>query len=108
MSHIEVDGLRMHYVDAGDGPPILLLHGEPTSSYLWRNIIPQLPGRKVAPDLIGFGQSDKPEKIGWYSYDRHVNSITRLVAVLDLRDITLVLHDCGGPVRLRFAGEHPG
>ena len=61
----------MHYLDEGSGhPTFLLLHGEPTSSYLWRNIVPRLPGRKVAPDLIGFGQSDKPEEIGWYSYDQ--------------------------------------
>jgi len=101
-------GLRMHYVDEGDGPPtFLLLHGEPTSSFLWRKIIPQLPGRKVAPDLIGFGQSDKPEEIGWYSYDRHVESITQLAAALDLHDITLVVHDWGGPIGLRFAVENP-
>jgi len=100
--------MRMHYVDEGTGPPtFVLLHGEPTSSYLWRNIIPQLPGRKVAPDLIGFGQSDKPEDIGWYSYDRHVDSIARLVAELGLDDITLVVHDWGGPIGLRFAVENP-
>ena len=98
----------MHYVDeGGDGAPFLLIHGEPTSSYLWRNIIPQLPGRKVAPDLIGFGRSDKPEDIGWYSYDRHVDSITRLVDELGLKDITLVVHDWGGPIGLRFAVENP-
>src|SRR5207302_7736289 len=60
---LEIDGLRMHVVDEGEGPPILLLHGEPTSSYLWRNVIPPLVGngyRAVAPDLIGFGRSDKP------------------------------------------------
>jgi haloalkane dehalogenase len=108
MPFIDVDGLRMHYVDESAGPPtFLLLHGEPTSSYLWRNVIPQLPGRKVAPDLIGFGQSDKPEEIGWYSYDRHVDSITRLVTELDLVDITLVVHDWGGPIGLRFAVENP-
>jgi haloalkane dehalogenase len=97
----------MHYVDEGDGAPVLLLHGEPTSSFLWRNIVPQLPGRKVAPDLIGFGRSDKPEDVGWYSYDRHVDSIARLVEELDLRDLTLVVHDWGGPIGLRVAVEHP-
>jgi haloalkane dehalogenase len=97
----------MHYVDEGEGDPILLLHGEPTSSYLWRNIIPQLPGRKIAPDLIGFGHSDKPTELGWYSYDRHTASIVRLVESLDLRGITLVVHDWGGPIGLRFAVEHP-
>ena len=104
---LDVDGLGMHYVDEGDGAPVLLLHGEPTSSYLWRKIIPQLPGRKVAPDLIGFGRSDKPEDLGWYSYDRHVDSIGRLVAELDLSGLTLVVHDWGGPIGMRFAVEQP-
>src|SRR2546423_6471286 len=106
MPSLEVAGFRMHYVDEGEGEPILLLHGEPTSSYLWRNIIPQLPGRSVAPDLIGFGRSDKPPEIGWYSYDRHVASIVRLVQELDLRNLTLVVHDWGGPIGLRVAVEH--
>jgi haloalkane dehalogenase len=107
MPFLDVDGLRLHYVDEGDGAPILLLHGEPTSSYLWRKIIPQLPGRKIAPDLIGFGQSDKPEDAGWYSYDRHVGSIAQLVEALELTGLTLVVHDWGGPIGLRVAVEHP-
>ena len=98
----------MHYIDEGHGAPVLLLHGEPTSSFLWRNIVPQLPGRKIAPDLIGFGRSDKPEDVGWYSYDRHVDSIARLVEELDLRELTLVVHDWGGPIGLRVAVEDPG
>jgi haloalkane dehalogenase len=106
MPFLELDGLQLHYVDEGEGDPIVLLHGEPTSSYLWRTIIPQLPGRKIAPDLFGFGRSDKPEDIGWYSYDRHVQSIARLVEELDLRRITLVVHDWGGPIGLRVAVEH--
>src|SRR5438477_1518830 len=99
----------MHVVDEGEGPPILLLHGEPTSSYLWRNVIPPLVAngyRAVAPDLIGFGRSDKPADVGWYSYDRHVESVVRLVEVLDLTGLTLVVHDWGGPIGLRVAGEH--
>ena len=107
MGRLEFEGYAMHYVDEGEGEPILLLHGEPTWSYLWRNVIPQLPGRKVAPDLIGFGRSDKPEEIGWYSYDRHVASVVALVEHLDLRALTLVVHDWGGPIGLRFAVEHP-
>jgi haloalkane dehalogenase len=104
---LDLDGLALHYVDEGDGEPVLLLHGEPTWSYLWRKIIPQLPGRRVvAPDLIGFGRSDKPADIGWYTYDRHVASIAALVEELDLRDITLVVHDWGGPIGLRVAVEH--
>jgi haloalkane dehalogenase len=104
---LDVDGGRMHYVDEGAGDPVLLLHGEPTWSFLWRKIIPALPGRKVAPDLIGFGKSDKPTDIGWYSYDRHVASIERLVSELGLERMTLVVHDWGGPIGLRFAVEHP-
>jgi haloalkane dehalogenase len=104
---LDIDGQRMHYVDEGEGAPILLLHGEPTSSFLWRKLIPQLPGRKVAPDLIGFGRSDKPTELGWYSYDRHVESIAALVEELDLTELTLVVHDWGGPIGLRIAAEHP-
>jgi len=96
----------MHYVDEGEGEPVLLLHGEPTWSFLWRKVIPALPGRVVAPDLIGFGRSDKPEDVGWYSYDRHVASVLRLVEELDLRRLTLVVHDWGGPIGLRVAVEH--
>jgi len=106
---LEVDGLRMHVVDEGEGPPILLLHGEPTSSYLWRNVIPPLVAngyRAVAPDLIGFGRSDKPSDVGWYTYDRHVSSIAALVDALGLSGITLVVHDWGGPIGLRYAVEH--
>jgi haloalkane dehalogenase len=106
---ITFEGQRMHVVDEGDGPPVLLLHGEPTSSYLWRNVIPALVAagrRAVAPDLIGFGSSDKPSDIGWYSYDRHVASIEHLVEARGLRGMTLVVHDWGGPIGLRFAVEH--
>jgi haloalkane dehalogenase len=106
---LDVDGLRMHVVDEGEGPPILLLHGEPTSSYLWRNVIQPLVAngyRAVAPDLIGFGRSDKPSDIGWYTYDRHVSSIATLVDTLGLSGMTLVVHDWGGPIGLRFAVEH--
>ena len=80
---LELDGgLRMHYVDEGAGAPVLLLHGEPTWSFLWRHVIPEVVGagrRVIAPDLIGFGRSDKPTDQGWYTYDRHVASVTRLV-----------------------------
>ncbi|HSX22757.1 MAG TPA: haloalkane dehalogenase [Gaiellaceae bacterium] len=106
---MEFEGLHMHVVDAGAGEPVLLLHGEPTSSYLWRNIVPPLVAagyRAIAPDLIGFGDSDKPEDIGWYSYDRHVASIAQLLEELDLHGVTLVVHDWGGPIGLRVAVEH--
>lgn len=109
MPFFDAGGLRMHYVDEGEGLPVLLLHGEPTSSYLWRNVIPPLVAagyRAVAPDLIGFGRSDKPEDVDWYSYDGHVASIAGLVDELELSGITLVVHDWGGPIGLRFAVEH--
>lgn len=96
----------MHYVDEGSGDPVLLLHGEPTWSFLWRKIVPQLPGRVLAPDLIGFGRSDKPVDPAWYTYENHVRSVARLVEELDLRALTLVVHDWGGPIGLRVAVEH--
>ena len=107
---LDHDGLRMHYVDEGAGDPVLLLHGEPTWSYLWRKIVPAVTAagrRAIAPDLLGFGRSDKPADPGWYSYDRHVESIARLVSELDLRNLVLVVHDWGGPIGLRLAVEHP-
>ncbi|MGH2971797.1 MAG: alpha/beta fold hydrolase [Gaiellaceae bacterium] len=109
MPEVKFEGHRMHVVDEGDGPPVLLIHGEPTSSYLWRNLVPPLVAeryRAVAPDLIGFGRSDKPADVAWYSYDRHVASIEHLVDELGLSGITLVVHDWGGPIGLRFAVEH--
>ena len=88
---------------------MLLLHGEPTWAYLYRKVIPHLVdgARCVAPDYFGFGRSDKPTDPAWYSYDRHVESITRLVEHLDLRDITLVVQDWGGPVGFAFAVDAP-
>ncbi|MDX6475810.1 MAG: haloalkane dehalogenase [Gaiellaceae bacterium] len=107
--YLDQDGLRMHYLDEGEGNPVLLLHGEPTWSFLYRKLIPPLArvARCLAPDYFGFGRSDKPTERSWYSYDRHVASITRLVEALDLRRITLVVQDWGGPVGFRFAVENP-
>ena len=107
--YLEQDGLRMHYLDEGSGPPVLLLHGEPTWSYLYRKIIPELTpsARAIAPDYFGFGRSDKPLLIEDYSYDFHTASIVRLVEELDLRDATVVVQDWGGPIGLRLAVEHP-
>ncbi len=108
-NYLEQDGLRMHYVDEGAGDPVLLFHGEPTWSFLYRKVIPVLSarGRVVAPDYFGFGRSDKPVESEWYSYDSHYASIERLVDELDLRDLTLVVHDWGGPLGLRLAVERP-
>lgn len=103
-------GLRMHYVDEGDGPPVLLLHGEPTWSYLYRDVIPPLVAagyRCIAPDYIGFGRSDKVASDTWYVIERHVESIRALVEALDLSEITLVVHDWGGPIGLRQAVDMP-
>ena len=107
--YLEQDGLRMHYVDEGAGDPVLLLHGEPSWGFLYRKLIPPLAevARVVAPDYFGFGRSDKPLRIEDYSYDFHVDSIGQLVAELDLRDITVVVQDWGGPVGLRLAVEQP-
>jgi len=107
--YVEQDGLRLHYLDEGAGPPVLLLHGEPTWSYLYRTVIPELvpAARTIAPDYLGFGRSDKPLAIEDYSYDFHVASIHRLVEKLDLRELTVVVQDWGGPIGLRLAVERP-
>jgi haloalkane dehalogenase len=107
--YVEQDGLRMHYVDEGDGEPVLLLHGEPTWSYLYRKLIPPLAAvaRVVAPDYFGFGRSDKPVDRDWYSFDAHYASIERLVEELELRRLTVVVQDWGGPIGLRLAVTRP-
>lgn len=110
--YLEVEpGLRMHFVDEGarDAKPILLLHGEPTWSFLYRKMIPILASagyRAIAPDLIGFGKSDKPARVTDYSYARHVGWITRLIESLELKDLTLVGQDWGSLIGLRVAAEN--
>lgn len=101
-------GLRMHYLDEGSGDPILLLHGEPTWAYLYRKMMPALTGsgRVIAPDFIGFGRSDKPVDIRWYTYDHHFAALMGLIEALDLTSITVVVQDWGGPIGLRAAVEH--
>src|SRR3954470_13223598 len=106
----QVDGLRIAHVDEGDGPPVVFFHGEPTWSFLWRKIIPPVRDagfRCIAADQPGFGRSDKPMDIDWYSYDRHTAMAATLLEDLDLRDATAVVHDWGGPIGLRLAVEHP-
>jgi haloalkane dehalogenase len=108
----EWEGLRLAHVDVGDPsePAVVLFHGEPTWSYLWRKVIPPLREaglRCIAPDLPGFGRSDKPTEIGWYSYDRHTAAMAALLEELDVRDATFVVHDWGGPIGLRVAVEAP-
>ena len=102
------DGLRMAHLDEGEGAPVVFFHGEPTWSFLWRKVIPPVRDagfRCIAPDLLGFGRSDKPMDIDWYSYDRHTASIAALLEDLDLRDATIVVHDWGGPIGLRARGR---
>jgi haloalkane dehalogenase len=107
--YAEQDGLRLHYLDEGEGDPILCLHGEPTWSFLYRRMIPSLAAvaRVVCPDYFGFGRSDKPVDQSWYTFDRHYESIRRLVEELSLDGLTVVVQDWGGPIGLRLAVEHP-
>ena len=93
----------MAYVDEGEGPVVLFLHGNPTSSYLWRNIIPYVANdhRAIALDLIGMGDSDKPE-IG-YTFDEHAAYVDGFIEALDLKDITFVIHDWGSAIGMRYA-----
>jgi haloalkane dehalogenase len=105
----DAGGLRMHYLDEGAGDAIVCFHGEPTWAYLYRKMIPALTAaglRAVCPDYPGFGRSDKPTDRGWYSYDRHVEHVSELLAALDLRDATVVVQDWGGPIGLRWAVEN--
>lgn len=105
--YVHVRGSEMHYVEAGEGDPILFLHGNPTSSYLWRNIIPHVAGlgRAIAPDLIGMGKSDKPD-IDYRFFD-HVEYVEGFIDNLGLRDVTLVVHDWGSALGFHYAHHHP-
>jgi haloalkane dehalogenase len=103
--------VRMHYVDEGprEAAPVLLLHGEPSWSYLYRKMIPPIAAaghRVIAPDLVGFGRSDKPAARDNYTYARHVDWTRDLLLGLDLRDMTLFGQDWGGLIGLRLAAEH--
>jgi haloalkane dehalogenase len=107
----DADGLRLHYTDEGGGHPVICFHGEPTWAYLYRKLVGPLVAagqRVVCPDYPGFGRSDKPTDRGWYSYDRHVECVSGLLAALDLSAATVVVQDCGGPIGLRWAVENPG
>lgn len=105
---LDVDGGRMAYVDVGAGAPILCVHGNPTWGFYWRRVAERYaPARRVLlPDHLGCGRSDKPQ--AWpYRLSGHVDNLERLVLALDLRDITLVVHDWGGAIGLGVAGRHP-
>ncbi len=105
--YVEILGSRMHYIDEGQGDPILFSHGNPTSSYLWRNIIPHVvsKGRCIAPDLIGMGKSDKPNLK--YQFEDHYRFLLAFINQLDLDSITLVIHDWGSGLGFHFAACHP-
>ena len=105
--YVEVNGSQMAYVDEGEGDPILFLHGQPTSSYLWRNVMPLVEGhgRIIAPDNIGFGKSDQPELD--YTFGDHYAYFEAFVTALELENITLVVHDWGSGLGLHFAAQNP-
>ncbi|HUF54787.1 MAG TPA: haloalkane dehalogenase [Dehalococcoidia bacterium] len=105
--YADVHGSKMHYIDVGEGNPILFLHGNPTSSYLWRNVIPHVQGlgRCIAPDLIGMGKSDKPRLD--YSFMDHYRYLERFIETLELHDVLLVVHDWGGALGFHYGRLHP-
>jgi haloalkane dehalogenase len=107
--YVEIEGLRMAYVVAGAGDPILMLHGEPTWGYLYRKMIPPLEGvgRVIVPDFIGFGRSDKPRLANAYSYRAHARWLRKFILALDLERITLVCQDWGGLLGLRVLAQMP-
>ena len=110
-NYVDIDGLRMHYVDEGPrgGRPVVCFHGEPSWAYLYRKMVGPLVEaghRVVVPDYAGFGRSDKPTDRGWYTYDRHVALTSRVLASLDLDDAIVVVQDWGGPIGLRWAVEN--
>lgn len=106
--YIAVLGSKMAYVDEGSGDPIVFLHGQPTSSYLWRNITPHLEGkgRLIAPDNIGFGRSDQPDIA--YTFGDHYRYFEAFMNELGLENVTLVMHDWGSGLSLHFAAQNPG
>lgn len=109
-NYFEWNNIRMHYLDEGEGKPVVLFHGEPTWSFLYRTVIPPLVEagyRCIAPDYVGLGRSDKPIEDAFYTYDMHTESVSALLRSLALEDATVVGQDWGGPIGLRFAVENP-
>lgn len=107
--YLQVGGARVHYVDEGAGQAVLMLHGEPSWSYLYRKMIPPIAARHraLAMDFIGFGRSDKLPQIADYTYQMHVDTLDSFVRQLEMRDLTLVMQDWGGLIGMRWAAEHP-
>lgn len=111
--YAEVDGLRLHYLDEGPedgaGTPVVCFHGEPSWAYLYRKLVPPLRDaghRVICPDYAGFGRSDKPTDRGWYSVEGHLALVSEVLEGLDLSDVTVVVHDWGGAIGLRWAVEN--
>lgn len=108
--YLEVDGLRIHYLDEGAGPPVLLMHGEPSWSYVYRKMIPpliQAGYRVLAPDLVGFGRSDKPASTEDHTYARHVDWMLGWLRAVDARGLTFFGQDWGGLIGLRLVATEP-
>jgi haloalkane dehalogenase len=111
-NYVEIEGLRIHYIDEGPkgAQPVLMMHGEPSWSFLYRKMIAVFTAagyRAVAPDLVGFGRSDKPAQRADYTYQRHVDWMTSWLEAVDLRGATFVGQDWGGLIGLRLVAEHP-
>lgn len=104
-----VNGFDMHFVDEGSGEPVVMVHGDPTWAYLYRDFIPPLTRhyRCIVPDLMGMGKSGVPQERSLYRLEQHIANLEALLLHLDVHAITLVLHDWGGPVGLGFATRHP-
>jgi haloalkane dehalogenase len=104
--YADLQGAKMHYIEQGEGRPILFLHGVPTSSYVWRNLIPSVSehGRCIAPDLMGMGKSDKPDVD--YTIFEHIKYIENFIEALDLKDVILVMHGWGSVVGCEYAARH--
>ena len=110
-NYLDVDGLRMHYLDEGPrgGTPVVCFHGEPSWAYLYRKMVRPLVDaghRVIVPDYAGFGRSDKPTDRRWYTYDRHCDLVAAVLGALDVRDATVVVQDWGGPIGLRWAVQN--
>lgn len=106
--YLDVDGLRMHYLDEGPrgGSPVVCFHGEPSWAYLYRKMLPPLVAaghRVIVPDYAGFGRSDKPTDRRWYTFDRHSELVAQVLGAFDLHEATVVVQDWGGPIGLRWA-----
>ena len=106
---VDRSGHRMAYLDEGDGPVVVFVHGNPTWSFVWRHFVAGLEGvaRRIAPDHIGFGCSDKPRDPAYYTLERHIRNLSALLRHLDVQDVTLVCADWGGPVGLGWAVRNP-